>query len=128
MALDGKEAVQVILQSIQIGQEFNNLRRGTSKIYDKNDKHIVYIRGKSKIEIKTYDISDAFDLFKGKNCSSSDLRQWRPYIFDSKHNGHSCNCTFLFMLWRNANLIEGNIQGGGKSRNPFFVCLKCDSF
>ena len=82
------------------------------------------MRGKSKIKINVDDIADAVDLFKGKNCTSMDLREWRPSIFDSKHNGHSCNCTFLFMLWKNADLIEGNIYGQGVKGKPFFVRLK----
>lgn len=122
--LDGNEAVQVILKSISHGQRLNNPKKGISIIYELNQDHIVYIRGKSKIKINTDDIADVIDLFKGKKCSSLDLREWRPNIFNSNCNGHSCHCTFLFMLLKNAGLIEGDIQGEGKSGSAFFVQLK----
>jgi hypothetical protein len=67
---------------------------------------------------------DAYARFKGGQMSSSDLKKIKPAVFDSQARpaGHSCNCTFLFMVLKEIGLIT-RIQGNGVSGNPFFVVL-----
>jgi hypothetical protein len=52
------------------------------------------------------------------------LKKFRPTVFDSSQNGHSCNCTFLFIIFSKLNLLEGNIEGRGVRGDPFYVEIK----
>ena len=121
---EGQDIAEVILHSIIVGQKFDNPGRGTSIICKKNNDCITYKRGKSTINLKTADIVAAFKMFTGTICRSVDLQQWRPQIFDSKKSGHSCNCTFLFLLLNYIGIIEGGIQGKGVRGNPYYVHMK----
>jgi hypothetical protein len=46
-------------------------------------------------------------------------------IFDSNARpaGHSCNCTFLFLVLKEIGLC-GEIKGAGKAGNPFYVDIE----
>lgn len=52
--------------------------------------------------------------------TSRDLRDYAPQLFDSSARpaGHSCNCTFLFMVLTKLVLTDG-IRGEGKAYRPF---------
>jgi hypothetical protein len=85
--LDGQESVTLILGAVYEGQAFDNPVRGTSIIMRKDSNSISYQRGRSIIKISTADIADAYDRFSGEECSTIDLKEWRPQVFASK--GHS---------------------------------------
>jgi len=54
--------------------------------------------------------------------SSVDLKTDNPSVFDSQARpaGHSCNCTFLFMVLHQMG-IASNVHGRGVRGNPFYV-------
>jgi hypothetical protein len=52
-------------------------------------------------------------------CSSNDLKIYDPHIVISKSDGHSCNCTFVFLVLKELGLVE--IKGNGVRGNPFYV-------
>jgi hypothetical protein len=107
-------------------KEFKNPGRGTSRIISFNDNGtICYKRGKSPIHINIRDIIYTYKHFLGKKCSSSDLKEYAPKIYDSKARpaGHSCNCTFFFLILKELKLVD-KIEGEGKAHSPFFVIIK----
>lgn len=113
-----------ILRSIKKDMIFENPRSGTSTITKITPEKIVYTRGSSRITLNIADIICAYQKFAGENCSSVDLRKYKPKVFDSKQNGHSCNCTFLFTILNEIGLTEGGIQGEGKAYKPYYVKFK----
>jgi hypothetical protein len=100
------------------GTIFPNPGGGISKIVNQSDSNIYYKRGRSTIGMQFDDLFDVWNRFQSKEISSGDLRIYRPAIFDSSKNGHSCNCTFLFTLLYAAGLA-GKMSGGGVRGNPF---------
>lgn len=104
------------------GTVFRNPGGGTSEIIASTDAVITYLRGKSKITVSFDDLFEAYTSFRGKRCTTSDLRKFNPAVFDSQARpaGHSCNATFLFTLLRHTGLA-GDINGEGKSGSPFFI-------
>jgi len=115
-----------IISAIFVGEVLQNPQSGTSTISKITDDYIEYIRGKSHMRLPINTFLAVIHAFAGKKCSSTDLRCYMPEVFDS-HNphgpkGHSCNCTFLFMLSEKLGIIEGGIQGAGtRSGGPFYV-------
>jgi hypothetical protein len=110
-------------KKICTGKIYNNPGGGTSEIVSIADSNeITYKRKNSLISINIYEIYGVYKLFYGKKCSSSDLKKYKPHIFDSNARpaGHSCNCTFLFMVLEELNLVN-KIYGEGVKGNPFFV-------
>jgi len=107
---------------LHIGLNLDNLGKGTSKISSLSNSGISYIRGKSTIYISFQDLFDALKHYMGKRVTSTDLKLYRPSVFDSKARkpGHSCNCTFLFMLFKRLG-ISSKIGGRGVKGDPFFV-------
>lgn len=63
---------------------------------------------------------EAYLRFQGRAVSSSDLKLFKPGVFDSKSGGHSCNCTVFFSFLVLAKLAD-RIHGGGVAHNPFWV-------
>jgi type IV secretory pathway TraG/TraD family ATPase VirD4 len=65
---------------------------------------------------------DAYALYRGRRVSTTELRAFRPVVFDSaaRPAGHSCNCTIFFLLLERMGVVEG-IQGKGVCGNPFYV-------
>ena len=109
-------------KKINIGIILDNPGGGKSEIISIDDSKIVYKRGTSKISIKTHDVFGVYDKYK--DCVySSELKEDKPFIFDSKLNGHSCNCTFVFMILRELGIVD-KIEGGGVRGNPFYVIIK----
>ena len=106
--------------AIQVGTIFDNPGKGTSTVTALSDRGISYLRGRSVIYFSFQDIFDAFEYFNGGKVTSNDLKSYRPIVFDSKANGHSCNCTFLFMLLKKMG-IASEIGGQGAKGSPYFV-------
>jgi len=106
--------------SISVGLKLKNPGKGDSTIKSITENIITYIRGSSSISIKIDEIYKVYLLFKGKRCSTSDLKEYKPGVFNSKTNGHDCNCTFLFMILKKMNLIN-KIEGKGVKNSEFFV-------
>jgi len=109
---------------ISPGVIFDNPGGGTSKIIKITEENIIYMRKKSKILLPIHDFIEICTLFKGKKCSSSDLKKHNPKIFDSNKSGHSCNCTFLFCIADKFGFLSNGIQGKGVKGNPFYVVFK----
>lgn len=104
------------------GTVISNPGGGTSTIAGLSDSTISYVRGNSAIVVGFSDLFDAYTHYKGRHVTSSDLRAYRPVVFDSaaRPAGHSCNCTFLFRVLEALNL-SGPITGSGVRGNPFGV-------
>ncbi len=102
-----EEFVRKSKEVLIIGREFNNPGGGTSTIISVGD-NVRYRRGKSTISISIDELYKAYISFKGKQCITKDLRAYAPAIFDSaaRPAGHSCNCTFLFMLLHEIGLAN----------------------
>ena len=113
-----------IISNIQIGDTFTNPGGGCSKVLNINPCFILYQRGKSKIKLFMEDIEDIYTNFKGKQVTSSLLKEYKPFVFDSKCNGHSCNTTFLFLIFNHLDFLENGINGKGRKGNPFYVNIK----
>jgi hypothetical protein len=111
---------QKIKLAVQVGTIFDNPGKGTSAVTALSDRGISYVRGRSVIHFSYQDIFDAFEYFNGAAVTSNDLKSCRPTVFGSKANGHSCNCTFLFMLLRKIG-ISSEIGGRGVKGRPYFV-------
>ena len=115
-----KEFETAIFKSIKAGQVFPNPLRGTSTIVEIDSNRVRYKRGKSIISLSIGDMYKAYSKFAGKDTSSSDIRAFNPALYDSKQGGHSCHCSFLFLVFIAMGLVAG-IQGGGARGNPFWV-------
>lgn len=109
-------------RKLHAGLILDNPGKGTSKISSLSDSGVSYIRGKSTIYVSFQDLFDALNHFIGKTVTSSNLKVYRPSVFDSKGRkpGHSCNCTFFFMVLKRLG-ISSHIGGRGVKGNPFFV-------
>ena len=107
-----------ISRAAPIGTEFSNPGGGTSTIVSQSDRNIYYKRGRSTIGMSFGDMFDVWNKFQSREVSSSDLRIYRPTVFVSYKNGHSCNCTFLFTVLYAAGLAS-NLSGEGVRGNPF---------
>lgn len=112
--------VKAIAEDIKVGMIFKNPGGGTSQIVMVTGDKITYKRGNSNISLSLQDIDDAYYKFKSKQCTSSELKNFRKKVFSSKDNGHSCNCTFLFSLLGYLDLCT-DIKGKGVRGNPFYV-------
>jgi len=111
-----------LLISLPIGTILNNPGGGTTKISSYTKDNLAYVRGKSKIRVSIHDLYSAYSRFNGQVVTSTELRAYLPRVFDSKVNGHSCNCTVLFMALKQMGLT-GSIKGTGKRGDPFKVIL-----
>ena len=106
--------------STPVGTVLQNPGGGTSIIVSYSDSAIFYKRGDSTFDVSFRDLFNAYSHFKGQRVSSSDLKSYAPYIYDTGEGGHDCNCTFLFMVLCRLPLVVG-IEGNGKKGSPFFV-------
>lgn len=118
-----EELSDLIVKKIKKGMKFDNPQKGTSTIIFVSENQIKYKRGKSTIKIKMKDIIEVHEKFSGTKCTSNDLKTFRKEVFSSKDNGHSCNCTFFFILLNYLGFAS-NIEGRGVRGNPYYVNLK----
>lgn len=109
-----------LVQSLPVGAVLRNPGGGTSTIVSHTPRNVAYRRGKSRIYVGLRDLYGAYEAFRGGTVDSSDLRAFKPQVFDSKQSGHSCNCTFLFMALKAMGIVE-RIDGAGRSGSPFRV-------
>lgn len=116
------EFVSRLSEVLQPGRQFLNPGGGVSVIkslvHGQDHENLYYIRSRSTMQVSLRDLYDAFLAFRGKACETTDLRRFRPHVFDSKAKGHSCNCTLLFLALTEAGLA-GAIQGAGVRGNAF---------
>jgi hypothetical protein len=110
-----------------VGTVIDNPGGGTSTIVGFSDRHASYKRGRSTISVAFADLHEAYSHFRGEEVTSTDLREFRPSVFDSaaRPAGHSCNCTFLFRLLEGLRL-SGQIDGSGVRGNPYSVRVFLD--
>lgn len=113
--------INLVKDKIKVGLVFKNPGKGISEIVSISDLGIYYRRGNSKMLIKYHDIEKVYKEFKGKTMSTKDLKEFDPKVFESKNGGHSCNCTVLFLIFKECGLINGDIFGSGKRGNPFHI-------
>jgi len=83
------------------GSVLENPGRGNSRIERINREKVTYRRGNSLITVRWLDLYNAYKHFKGKQVSSTDLRKFAPA-------GHSCNCTFFFLLMIKMGLADSS--------------------
>ncbi len=118
--MDRQTFIDRIQEALPVGTVLHNPGRGTSTILSYSDANIGYRRGGSRFTVSFDNLYRAYARYSGKMVSTTDLHGWAPGIFDSKQGGHSCNCTFLFMVLRDLGEAPV-IRGRGVQRNPFFV-------
>jgi hypothetical protein len=120
--MDFNEFESRLRRSIRVGEVLRNPKKGTSEIISITGS-ICYKRRNSCISLVIRDMYETYLQFAGKDCSSNDLKEFMPAVYNSKARrlaGHSCNCTFLFLVLRKMCLAE-NIEGAGIRGAPFHV-------
>ena len=95
---------------------------GTSTIVSYTDRNIRYRRGRSIISVAFEDLHQAYEAFRGTTLDSTMLRAYKPQVFDSRRGGHSCNCTFLFMVLQAIGIVE-RITGADRRGHPFQIVI-----
>ncbi len=117
--------VSAIRRDFPVGTAFDNPGGGTSTVTGFTESHISYRRGKSRISVSLRDLYEAYSNFVGQDVTTSNLRAFRPAVFDSSARpaGHSCNCTFLFGVLEVLGL-SGPINGAGVGGSPFSVKIR----
>ena len=102
------------------GTVLRNLGRGTTTIKGYSAGKVSYVRGKSTIRVAIRDLFSAYSSFRGSRVRTRDLRLHAPMVFDSSARpaGHSCNCTFLFMVLYQLGMASA-IEGRGTRADPF---------
>ncbi|MCT7609839.1 hypothetical protein N5U14_03160 [Aliarcobacter butzleri] len=121
--LNQQQFINLINVKIIIGKNFiNPSRKGTTIIKNNDGSKITYQRKKSNISIEIQQLWDTYQKFLGNIVSSTDLKQYRPDIYDSNKSGHSCNYTTLFLILQDIGIIN-SINGNGVRGNPFWIQL-----
>ena len=107
-------------ETIPIGTVIENPGGGTSEVTGFTDERVSYVRGSSTISVKVVDLHSAYESFRGKRVTSSELKELNPTVFDSSARpaGHSCNCTLLFVVLEQAGLAS-NLAGSGVRGDPY---------
>ena len=96
--------------------------RGMSTIIWCDGKRVCYKRGDLRMYVDFHHLYEIYRRYSGRTVTTNDLRTMNPSVFDSKQNGHSCHCTFLFMALRQMGVVS-EIYGSGRTGNPFGVSL-----
>lgn len=114
-----------IKRDFPLGTSMENPKKGTSTIIGYSDSNVSYKRRNSTISVAFSDLYEAYSHFKGKRVSSAELRSFMPSVFNSNARpaGHSCNCTFLFLVLKEMHL-SGPITGSGVRGNPYAVDVR----
>lgn len=118
--MDFETFKKTIRNAISGNTVLKNPGGGLSTIKSYHKERISYIRGKSVIYISYRIMYDTFQKFMGCEITSSELKKYEPKVFDSKKGGHSCNCTFFFMLLRRMGVVT-TIKGRGVKGDPYYV-------
>mgnify|MGYP000554193001 CR=1 FL=1 len=116
------EFCRKVIETLPVGTVLPNPGGGDSTIVSYTGRKVAYQRGSSRFYVAFEDLYDAYDTFRGETLDSTTLRGFKPGIFDSKQSGHSCNCTFLFMVLKAIGVVN-RIEGAGKRGNPFRVAI-----
>lgn len=120
--MEDREFRRRIEASISIGDVLPNPGGGTSTITKIDDKGIHYRRGKSVMLLKWGIFYGAYRQFCGRLVDTGDLRSF-DNSFDSQARdpaGHSCNCTFAFMLLERAGLADRAVKRGRRFSAHFW--------
>jgi len=114
----------VVRAVFPVGEIIANPGGGTSTIKRYSSSAVTYVRKRSSMSVTFRDLHAAYRKFSGRTVSSSDLRKFKPSVFDSaaRPAGHSCNCTFLFCVLERLNL-SSQIVGSGVAGKPFAVTI-----
>lgn len=120
--MDYQAFVKRVAAAVRPGHQFQNPGGGVSTVkslvVSGTQENLYYVRGRSTIQVSLRDLYDAFMAFRGQTCATTDLRRFRPEVFDSKAKGHSCNCTLFFLLLQEVGLA-GEIFGAGVRGQAF---------
>lgn len=110
--------------ALPIGSVLKNPGGGTSEVLSYGSDHVAYKRGNSRIRASLRDFHASFMRFAGSRVTSSDLKVFRPSVYDSsvRPAGHSCNCTFFFLGLQQMGLSSA-IEGEGVRGSPYTVDL-----
>ena len=108
---------------IPIDSKIENPGGGVSMIVSIGEDKLSYIRGTSRIYLPIETVLDVLNEFSGKTLSSSDLKEYNPTVFDSKHGGHDCNRTVTFCIFEKMGLTVGSVKGSGKRGSPFYITM-----
>jgi hypothetical protein len=111
-----------IRETVEVDEVWPNPGGKTSTIVRLGDNVIVYRRGNTNISVNYEDLHAVLSKYAGEFVTSSEVRDWRPDVFDSSAGGHSCNRTFLFLLLKKLGVVK-RIDGSGVRGDPFGVQL-----
>ena len=115
--------IDTIKANVKVGDILYTPNRAEKIIHKISDACIAYEHGRSRVYFNMTSIVSAYEHFKGQKVSSSNLKDFDSKTFDSKQGGHTCNSIVFLMLMVKCGLTDGDIQGTGKSGNPFFINL-----
>ena len=121
-AMKYEEFVRSLRANVPNGLVMKNPGLGTSTVIWSDEERICYKRGQARLYVSLRDLYLGYSSHVGRKMSTNDLKSLAPAVFDSKLNGHNCNCTFLFLVLQTMGLTE-KIQGTGRTENPFWVFL-----
>ena len=118
--IEAHEFHERMVSNLPPGTVLRNLGRGTTTIKSYSAGKVSYVRGRSPIRVAIIDLFSAYSRFRGSRVSSRDLKLYAPMVFDSSARpaGHSCNCTFLFVVLRQLGMASA-IEGQGTRADPF---------
>lgn len=111
-----EEFVRVLKEKVSVGTVLDNPEKGTSTILPYSSGDICYQRGKSPFSLPLRETFDVYTKYKGKTCTSNDLKEFRPKLFSPKR--HGCNCSFFFMVLHEIGLCS-DIRRESHGNSPF---------
>jgi len=117
-----EEFVYHLKANVPDGLIMKNPGSGISTVIWCDEEQICYKRGQARLYVRLHDLYLGYSSHIGRRMSTSDLKSMQPRVFDSNRNGHSCHCTFLFLVLHRMGLTE-EVQGAGRKGNPFWVSL-----
>jgi hypothetical protein len=121
--VDYPSFVARIAEAFPKGTVLKNPGRGTTKIISDPGSVLTFRRANSRFRVHISDLHRAYLTFKGKRVSTANLKAFAPEVFNTKENGHDCNCTTLFLLLNGMGLST-SIMGRGVRGDPFWVTMK----
>lgn len=115
--------VRSLTENLPEGLVMDNPGRGTSTVMWCDGERICYKRGRgARLYVDLRHLYEGYRQHAGRRMTTNDLKVMAPGVFDSKQNGHSCHCTFLFMALRRMDVVD-EVQGAGRAGDPFWVSL-----